>query len=139
MIKFNPDGSIKLPEAIAKSRRERENKLKNERCVLIRKEMVSIRPPKKCVLCIKVSDAINEAGFVEKTYHFFRQNAEVPAKLTKINEKEFEVEIGTSFRRCTECNSFVRRLRDFLDDNVIEDKGSCSFEQRNFAYEDYFE
>ena len=65
----------------------------------------------------------------------------VPCKLNIVNEKEFEVEIGTDLRRCTDCCSLVGRYREFLDGNLIEEKGTCTFEgrSRNFSYEDYFD
>ena len=66
------------------------------------------------------------------------QTSEVPTKLKEISEKEFEVEIGTAFRRCSDCTNLISRLRNFLDGNVIENKGSCTLKEREFVYEDYF-
>ncbi len=141
MIEFNPDGSIKLPENLAKGKAEREQKLKSQRCVLFRKELVSVWPPKKCVLHLKISDAFSDSSFVEKTYGYFRERAEVPSKIIRLNDKEFDIEIGTCFSRCSDCTSLIKRFRDFLDGNVIEDKGSCSYERKNreFSYEDHFD
>lgn len=74
----------------------------------------------------------------------------LPATLAKKNEddkqrmidtKNFEVEIGTDFRRCTDCTSLLNKYREFLDQNLIEKKGNCTFEGRRstFCEEDCFE
>lgn len=140
MYQFNPDGSIKPLVQHRKAIEEKENKLKNQRCILIKKEIISDKPPKKCRLNIKLSCLFNDSDFVEKIYGYFKNDSEVPSKLNKINDKEFEVEIGTCFRRCSDCSSLITKFRDFLDGNVIEEKGSCTYERKsqNFCYEDYF-
>ena len=140
MYQFNPDGSIKVPEAFEKQTKEKEHRLKTQRCILVRKEVVSDKSPKKCLLRITLSDAFTDSGFVKKTYGYFMGNSEVPSKLTKVNDKEFEVEIGTCFRRCSDCNSLIRQFKDFLDGNVIEEQGSCTYEgkSQHFCYEDHF-
>jgi fructose-1-phosphate kinase PfkB-like protein len=138
---FNADGSLKLPGHMQDKINEKENKMKSQRCVLISKSIISDRSPKKCMLNIKLSQAISDNRFVETTYNYFKDKAEVPSKLVKVNDREFTVEIGTCFRRCSDCNSLVSRFRDFLDGNIIEEKGTCSYEGRakNFSYEDYFD
>jgi hypothetical protein len=141
MIEFNPDGSIKLPERLTKKKQEESVKLTSQRCIKVKKEMVSFTAPKKCILYITLSDFINDNRFIENIYGFFKQNASVPVKITKKGEKNFEIEVGTDFRRCSDCNSLIGRYREFLDGNLIEEKGSCTFEGRkqNFCYDDYFE
>ena len=141
MIEFNPDGSVKLPESIAKKKQEDSLKLKTQRCIKVKKQVVNFTAPKRCVLHITLSDSIKDNRFVENIYNFFRQDASVPAKITKIDEKNFDVEIGTDFRRCTDCASLVNRYREFLDGNLIEERSGCTFEARkkDFCYEDYFE
>jgi len=141
IIEFNQDGSIKLPEHLAKKKQEEQHRLKKGKCILIKKELVNGRSPKKCSLHIRLSEAFSDNSFVERIYRYFSENSEVPSKLIKLNDKEFDVEIGTCFSRCSNCNSLVSRFREHLDGNVIEDKGSCSFEGRkqSFCYEDHFE
>jgi hypothetical protein len=138
-MEFNPDGSIKLPEKFAKQKQDRENRLKNSRCILIRKDIVDTKSPKKCMLRIRLSDSIYDNSFVQNVYNVFRERAEVPTKLKKLNEKGFEVEIGTCFRRCSDCNALIARFRNSMVGSVIEDSGSCTFEKRKFDYEDYFD
>ena len=101
---------------------------------------MSFTAPKKCVLHITLSDAFSDNVFIETIYNYFKEKAAVPSNIKKINEKEFEVEIGTDFRRCTDCNSLIKRYREFLDGNIIEEKGGCTFggEKKNFSYEDHF-
>ena len=143
MIEFNPDGSIKLPESLVKHNEEKEYKLKKGRCILFKKEMVNFKSPKKCLVHLRLSDAISDNRFVETTYRYFNETSQVPSKIIKVNEKEFDIEIGTDFRRCSDCNNLISRFREFLEGNVIEEKGNCTYESpiraRNFCYEDYFD
>lgn len=110
-------------------------------CITIHKQVVSDKPPKQCLLKIELSKAFTDSRFVSNIYNYFSASAEVPSRLKKINDQEYEVEIGTCFKRCTDCCSLVNRFRDFLHGNVIEKKGSCTFESRTdrFCYEDFFE
>ncbi len=141
MAEFNPDGSLKLPESIIRNKDRKKIKLQRERCILIKKEIVSDRTPKKCNLHIKLSEKFTDNSFIKNIHHYFSNNSEVPSKLIKLNDKEFDVAIGTCFSRCKDCTSLINRYREHLDGNVIEEKGSCSFEgiKRSFSYEDYFE
>ena len=138
MIEFNPDGSIKIPANVAANQAKKEMRMKKQRCILVKKELVDFKP-KKCVLHIKVSEAFEDSNFISDIFTSFKNQADTPSKLIKINEREFQAEIGTDFQRCRDCNSLIRRFREFLDGNIIVDKGSCTQKERNFAYEDYFE
>ncbi|MAH33536.1 hypothetical protein CL615_04030 [archaeon] len=141
MVEFNSDGSIKLPNVLVQQKKDNEYKMKNGHCITIKKEMVSNQSPKKCMLHIELSERFTDDSFVANIYGQFMANSEVPSKLTKKNEREFEVEIGTCFRRCQDCNNLVRMYREFLDGNIIELKGSCTYEgfNRTFTYEDHFD
>ena len=142
MAEFNEDGSIKLPDWIAKKRSENNSKLKTQRCIKIKKQIINDKTPKSCELNIILSDAISDNRFIETIYKYFKESSEVPSKLIKVNEKEFKVEIGTCFRRCSDCTSLISRFREFLDGNIIEEQGSCTYKdkmQSNFSYEDYFD
>ena len=141
MVEFNPDGSLKLPGQIARRVEENKEKLRKQRCIKIKREVVNFTAPKKCVLHITISEAFSDNRFIENIHRYFNEKATVPNKIKKINERQFEVEIGTEFKRCSECNALINRYREFLDGNIIEEKGSCTFEgqKRNFCYEDYFD
>ena len=141
MVEFNPDGSLKIPSIIAKKDEENKQKMRSQRCIKINREVVNFSAPKKCVLRITLSNAISDNRFIDTIYGYFKKRAAVPSKLTKISEREFEIEIGTDFRRCTDCNSLINEYREVLYGNIIEVKGSCTFEGqiKNFAYEDYFD
>jgi len=141
MVEFNPDGSIKLPEQYARNKEENKEKLRSRRCIKVTREVRSFTAPKSCILRITLSEAISDSRFIETIYGYFKEKASVPNKLKKINEKEFDVEIGTDFRRCSDCNSLINSYREFLEGSIIEEKGSCTFEGRkkNFCYEDYFD
>jgi hypothetical protein len=138
MVEFNSDGSIKLPRQLAKSKEEEKEKLKSQRFIRIKRELVSFKSPKKCVLHITLSEAFSDNRFMETIFNEFNENSSTPSKLIKIDEKNFDIEIGTEFRRCTECCSLVNRFREFLDNNLADEKGSCTFERKEFCYEDYF-
>jgi hypothetical protein len=139
MVEFNPDGSIKLPSFLSRKLEDNKDKLTRQRCILIRKEVVSGDAPKKCTLHITISDAITDNRFIENIYLNFKKHANVPLNLRKVDEKHFDIDVGTNFKRCTDCNTLIARFREFLDGNIIENKGSCTFEGRkDFLYEDYF-
>ena len=141
MIEFNPDGSIKLPEHIANRKREEEQKMSCQHCMKIKRDLISTFPPKKCILEITLSKSITDSFFVENLYNYFKQNASTPTSLKKIDSHSFKIEIGTDFRRCTDCNSLISRYREHLYGNIIEEKGSCTFQNHNpnFCEEDYFD
>ena len=143
MVEFNGDGSIKLPERIKQNKEDKENRLKTSNCILIKKNIASFKSPKKCNLDIKLSKRITDNRFIDTIYKYFRENSQVPSKIIKINEKEFRVEIGTHFRRCSDCTNLIKRFKEFLYDNLIEENGNCTYESnmgsKNFCYEDYFE
>ena len=141
MVEFNPDGSLKLTSHMQQTIRKNENKLKTQRCIKIRKDIVSSFSPKSCKLIITVSDAINDSNFISSVYKFFREKASVPTKLHKVSDKEFYIDVGTHFKRCSDCTALISRYKDYLDGNLIEDKGTCTFvrKEREFAFEDYFD
>ena len=140
-MEFNPDGSIKLPASLAKKNEDDKQRMQSQRCITVFKDLVSTKAPKKCILHITLSNGLHDSRFVETIYREFKQTASVPSKIRQIDDKNFEVEIGTDFKRCTDCTSLLNKYREFLDQNLIEKKGNCTFEGRrnNFAYEDYFE
>ena len=130
MIEFNSDGSIKLPSKILKNKAENEQKMKNTRCIKIEKEVLSDKSPKSCVLHITLSEAFPNGDLVERIYSYFQKDAETPSKLVRINDHEWDIELGTSFRRCSECHELIYRFKSHLEDSTIIDKGNCGFEPR---------
>jgi len=141
MFQFNPDGSLKLSQGTLQKKEETIDRMKRGKCILIHKEMVNFSAPKKCILRVKLSDAIVDNRFMESVHHYFKAQAEVPTKIIKLNDKEFDIEIGTHFKRCSDCTNLINRYREFLDDNLIEEKGNCTYAglRTSFSYEDYFE
>jgi hypothetical protein len=140
MVGFNPDGSIILPGMLAAMKSAEAAKMKG-RCIMIRKEIVSASSPKSCALHITLSDSIKDNGFVEVIYRNWSENCEVASKLTKIGEKEFRVDIGTCFSRCSDCTALINRYREY-DSNVIEQSGTCTFKGKKmpkFCEEDCFD
>jgi len=140
-FEFNPDGSLKFPASMLRQEADTKKRMSAQKCISIKKELVNAKSPKKCVLHITLSDAFLDSRFIETIYEEFKERSEVASKLIKINDKEFDVEIETCFRRCSDCSSLISSFREFLDGNVIEHKGSCTYAGRNmnFAYEDYFD
>lgn len=140
MVEFNPDGSLKLTGSLAREKEEQADKMRRQQCIRVKRELVNFKPPKKCILKITLSDAITDKRFVETIFNDHKSHAKTPMKLTKASDKEFEIEVGTDFFRCTECNTLISRYREFLYGNLIDSKGNCTFEGRkNFSYEDYFD
>lgn len=140
-MEFNADGSLKLSGNLQRQKDEDKNKMISQRCIKIRKNVVSTYAPKKCILHITLSNMITDSKFIYTLYAYFNQNAVTPNILRKIDEKNFEVEIGSDFRRCSDCSSLIKRYKEFLNQNLVEEKGACTFEgrQNNFSYEDYFD
>ncbi len=142
MIEFNPDGSIKMPGRMAAQKNKEDSKMKNSQCMRIRKEIVSVRPPKSCALHLTLSDKITDISFINNIYSYFNKNSSTPTKLIQLGPKDFRIEIGTDFRRCQDCTTLLNRFKEFLHSNVIENEGNCEYKQRrsqNFCYEDYFD
>ncbi len=141
MFAFNPDGSLKISKSALQAKEENIRKMKTGRCMHATKEFVQMTAPKRCILHLTLSEAITDNRFVENIHNYFTQESTTPTRLVKINEKEFQIEIGTDFRRCTDCCNLVNRYRDFLDGNIIEKKQGCTFEgfRKNFSYEDHFD
>jgi len=139
MVEFNADGSIKLPAFFAEKKEDDARRLATQRCLKIRREIVSFRPPKACVLSITVSEVILDKRFVETIWEGFNRTVKTPMKFSSLADKEFEVRVGSDFRRCTDCSSLRARYAEFLDGNIIDLRGNCTFEPRRFVDEDYFE
>lgn len=141
MVEFNPDGSIKLPEHLAKNRSDNQQRLRSQRCIKIKREILSTKPPKKCLLHITLSEAISDSRFITNIFDQFKERASVPLRLISSGPKEFNIEVGTDFKRCSDCSALIGQYKEFLDGNVIEEFGSCQFEdrRRKFCDEDYFD
>lgn len=142
MFQFNPDGSLKLSQGTIQKKQENIDRMKHGRCMLIHKEMVNFTAPKKCILRIRLSDSITDHSFMDNIHRYFKAQVETPTKIIKLNDKEFEIEIGTDFKRCSDCTNLINRYREFLDQNLIEEKGNCTYagpRAQSFTYEDYFD
>lgn len=141
MIEFNPDGSIKLPDHVNKSKQEDEVKMRSRRCLQIERDIVSDKSPKKCRLKITLSDPIDDHRFINTIYDYFKESSTTPTKLEKIGPQVYVLEIGTDFRRCSDCEQIRNRYREFMNGVVIEKKNGCSYEGKRafFSYEDHFD
>ena len=135
-FQFNPDGSVKLPVAIQQAPADADRRMATTRCLNVKKEVMT--PHKRCTLHVKLSPLVS-GDVVEKLHSYFKSQSETPTKIQKLNDKEYLIEIGEGFRRCSDCSSFVGRMREFMDGNVILDKGNCTYEPRSFSYDDHFD
>ena len=140
MVEFNADGSLKLPRQFQEKKDDEENKMKFQNFIKIKKDVTSFKSPKECMLRLTLSNKITDKRFIEYIYNEWNQRAETPSKITKA-EDEYNIKIGTSFRRCSECTSLINRYREHLNGNLILEQGNCPFEGRkkDFCYEDYFD
>ena len=140
-MEFNPDGSIKLPEHVQKKKKQDNFRLTQAHCIQVKKDVVSFSAPKKCVLHVRLSDKLMDDGFVDSIHKRFNSTAEVPTKIQKVKDKEFDIEIGTCFRRCSDCTKLIGMFKEHVAGNIIENKGNCTYErpQQNFCHEDHFE
>ncbi len=125
-MEFNADGSLKIGGIAGKKREEDVYKMENTRCVTIVKEATKSTSPKLCTISITASPLI-EPDFIERTYGFFAKRVDSNVKLEKISDKEYRVIIGGGFSRCRDCQTLITSFRMYLDGNIIEKKGSCTF------------
>ena len=142
MTGFNPDGSIRMPAKLARKKADEDNRMRSGRCMKIRKDLISTISPKSCALHITLSDRISDTRFIHTIFQEFNNQCKVPAGLIQLSDKEFRINIGTCFSRCSDCTSLIQRYRSFMGANVIEDSGSCEYNsnrQASFAYEDHFD
>jgi hypothetical protein len=123
MMEFNADGSLKLPGGYAKQMKR----------INIRKDIISEFAPKKCMLSIT-----GEKNRVSQVLSIF--SCDTPIKKIE-SEKGFDVEIGSDFKRCSDCKSLSYKLSACVNGDCNIDNGTCTakgFQQR-FCDEDYFE
>lgn len=141
MVGFNPDGSIILPAGMAREKDDQEGRMRHGRCVRVRKEVVNDRPPKKCVLHVKVSEKVPMVDVMMVPYKGFVSATITPTRFNKINDKEAQVEIGSEFRRCSDCEALIKRFGEQLEGNIIVEDGNCASRKREqeFCDEDYFD
>jgi len=136
MIQFNPDGSIRIPGHVQAQKDKKKHMWIYTKCTKIRKE-VTAEKPKKCFLHLELSLKWDRNDFVKNI--FKDTQGETPMKIHKKNEKEFTLEVGSSFRRCSDCTKLVGRYREHSNGNFILEKGTCTYEPRQFSEEDYFD
>ncbi len=141
MIQFNPDGSIKLPEKVAKKKAVDKSRMTHAHCMEIKKEIVSVKAPKSCKLYITLSQKITDLKFFHNIYKEFRNSAQVPSKLIMITPREYQIEIGTAFTRCSDCTNLIKRYKEHMNGNIIEIRGGCEYgrPRASFSFEDYFD
>ncbi len=139
MVEFNPDGSIKLPSHMQKSREEKEYKMKHHKIMKVRREVTKLDAPKECILHLTLSDAITDDRFITTIFNQVQSRLSTPTKLERQDEKNFTIKVGTDFKRCSDCTLMRAEFREFLG-NIIDEKGNCTYEGRkSFSYEDYFD
>lgn len=122
-MEFNPDGSLKIPECYKKQVRK----------LNIRKDILSEYAPKRCVLNIG-GDCSSVKGI------FVSFQCETPMKISEI-DKGYMIEIGSDFKRCSDCKNLVYKISAAVQGDCNIDKGTCTAKgtQPKFCYEDYFE
>ncbi|MFW6311352.1 MAG: hypothetical protein ACOC1K_03860 [Nanoarchaeota archaeon] len=140
MIEFNSDGSLKLPSHLQQKKDRETSLLNNAKCIKVERELVSEYAPKECHLIITPSKNLTDKRFITNIFIDHAKNLEVPLKLSK-HDQGFKVVVCSHFKRCSTCCALIGKYRSFLDGNLIEKKGRCSFEnyRKNFTYEDYFD
>lgn len=139
MVEFNPDGSLKIPNWITQAKNDEDKILMAPSGIRVVKEVIRYESPKLCNVHLTLSPNACITTFVQTISSNFKQHAETPIKLIQKTDKEFIFEIGTSFRRCSECTSLIGRFRENADGNLVLKKGNCPYEQKSFSNEDYFE
>ena len=126
-FEFNDDGSIKLPDSIAKRREENERIFREEPSIKVTKNQISTKTPPMCELLIEGSPKLIEpqkiASSFNKARGKFRHMSQL--SLTKMNRLTYKVKIISGNYRCSWCENFRNYLEEELKVPVIN-KGSCS-------------
>ena len=125
-MEFNADGSLKLSGSVNKKFEDDLHKMSNTRCVKITRNITRTFSPKLCTLTIEASPHV-DPNFVEKTFGFFSRRVDSTVKFTKLSSSEFQVTVGGEFSRCRDCMLLSYMFREYLNGNIIEKKGTCSF------------
>ena len=121
-MEFNPDGSIKLPSKFAKQAKKMN----------IRKDIISEYAPKSCRMSI--------AGDKQKIiWVLSRFECDTPIKKVETDDG-FDVEIGSDFKRCSDCKNLSYRLSASVNGDSSIDIGTCTAKgvHPQFCEEDYF-
>ena len=123
-MEFNADGSLKLPGGYEKKVRK----------INIRKDVISEYAPKKCMLA--VTGDKNRISIVLQMF-----KCDTPLKKTETEtENGFDIEVGSDFRRCSDCKNLSYKLSAIVNGDCNIDKGTCTAkgEHQKFCEEDYF-
>lgn len=125
-MEFNADGSLKLSGSANQRIQDNSFKMENSRCIKLSKDMTRSYSPKLCTISLDASPQI-ESNFIERTFGFFSKRVDSTVKLIKLSPSEFQVTIGGEFSRCRDCQLLTSMFKDYLNGNVIEKKGNCTF------------
>ena len=90
-VKFNPDGSLKLPGSVIRAKEGNSLRMRNQKCITILRDVVNFSAPKKCTLHIKLSDAINDSRFIENVYNYLEARNNDGSN--KLNEATYSTEL----------------------------------------------
>jgi hypothetical protein len=128
-MEFNPDGSIKLPEGMAKKKEDDEKIFQNEPCVRVIIDEISTVTPLTCELTIQASDKVNNFDKIEYIFETSKERSmnESGLSIKKITNREYVVKIVSGKDRCSWCENFRNGIERSMGVKVIN-WGSC------FAY-----
>ena len=121
-MEFNSDGSLKLPPKMQKSLDNQNERMNSSRCIKIKKEIINFEAPKKCNLQITLSNAISDFRFVNNIYNYFLEGSTVSTKLIQIDDLNYTIEIGTDFKRCSDCTNLINRYLKTNEISIIKQK-----------------
>lgn len=133
-MQFNPDGSLRLSVQAQAKQDEEATKMQTEKCALVKRCVINHNAPKKCLIQLKLSDQVTDSKFVEMFYSKYKEQTSTPTSLRKLSDKEFELEVGSDFKRCADCNRFIGHFRETLPGRVIDKKGNCTFQGHNMMW-----
>ncbi len=127
-FEFNPDGSLKVPESLAKEKEDNDKIFENEPCIRVIRDQVSSVTPLKCELTIEASDKLINFKRIEDLYDLATGKFKHAAKLSiqKINDKKYVVKIISGQFRCSWCEDFRKYLGEEMGVKVLN-YGSCFF------------
>lgn len=125
-FKFNPDGSLKLPERIIKKRETDDRIFKEEPSIRIIRKEISPVTPLKCALTIEASTKLANPEKIKSIFYSatgkFRHMAKL--RIRELYKGKYIVTIISGQFRCSWCENFIEYLEKEMNAKIIN-WGSC--------------
>lgn len=128
-MKFNEDGSLKLPEGVVKRKDDNEQIFLSEPAIKVVRDMVSMETPLKCVLRLECNDKVPDFERVDELFTAatgkFRHMSDL--RISKVDDKNFDVAIVSGQYRCSWCDDFLNFIKSEMGLKMIDETSCMSY------------